>query len=76
MRTIARRSAPPAVIREDAGFPNLDQFLDRRGCTEALRLFREEKLDTVEIAWRLECTQAAAASGLARAREEERRAAA
>lgn len=49
----------------------LDTCLDRRGRALALKLFRSG-LDTVAIAWRLECTQAAAANGLALAREEER----
>ena len=43
------------------------------GSEAALRLFRSG-LDTVDIASRLECTPAAAANAVARARDEERRA--
>lgn len=48
-----------------------DSVLGRRACADALEMFRRG-LDTVDIAWRLECTEAAAASGIAAAREWER----
>lgn len=53
------------------GFVPLDTVLDRRGCDDALTMLRKG-LDTVDIAWRLECTQAAAANGIAHARDRER----
>lgn len=60
-------NAKPAMDR----FQPLDEKLDRRGEDIALALFRA-KLDTVDIGWQLECTQAAAANGIARARDRER----
>lgn len=55
--------------------PPLASVLSEHQAARALELFRSG-LDTVDIAWRLECTAAAAANALARARDEERRAAA
>lgn len=48
-----------------------DEELDEIGAAAALRMFRSG-LDNVEIAWRLECTPAASANGIARARDQER----
>lgn len=69
MMALKRNHAPSFPER-----PPLDQALDQRGCRDALALFRAG-LDNVDIAWRLECTPAAAANGIAAAREQERRAA-
>lgn len=44
--------------------------LDSIGAAAALRLFRSG-LDTVDVAWALECTPAAAANAIAHARDEE-----
>ncbi|MBA4220182.1 MAG: hypothetical protein C0458_05570 [Methylobacterium sp.] len=52
-----------------------DEELDEFGASAALALFRSG-LDNVDIAWRLECTPAAAANGIASAREQERKRAA
>lgn len=73
--TTARKPTTQAVPEPIDGYPALDTVLDRRGCRDALVLFRSG-LDNVDIAWQLECTPAAAANGIARARDEERRAAA
>lgn len=72
MRTIRNRAHRVRASTPD-GLPDLDAVLDRPGCRDALALFRSG-LDNVDIAWRLECTPAAAARGIACAREEERRA--
>lgn len=53
--------------------PSLLSQLDAEQCADALRLFRSGK-DTVEIASIMEATQFAVANGIARARDEERRA--
>lgn len=66
-----KRNSVPASFPDK---PPLDEKLDHRGCRNALALFRSG-LDNVDIAWRLECTPAAAANGIASAREQERRAA-
>lgn len=63
------------VILLGMGMALPDDHLDEAGAAEALRLFREERLDTSDIAFRLSCTAAAAAEGLTNAREQERRAA-
>lgn len=57
------------------GAPLRDDELDELGVAAALRLFRSG-LDNIASAWELGCTPAAAANGIARARDEERRAAA
>lgn len=73
MIALKQNPAPrnPSIDR----YPPLDVNLDRRGRDSALRLFRSG-LDNVEIAWRLECTPAAAANGIGSAREQERKRAA
>lgn len=53
------------------GTPLRHDDLDEVGAAMALRLFRSG-LDNVDIAWRLECTPAAAANAIANARDEER----
>lgn len=68
-----KRNPQPAAFAEK--WPPLDEKLDQRGCRDALALFRTG-LDNVDIAWRLECTPAAAANGIASAREQERKRAA
>jgi hypothetical protein len=70
----ARLFTERPVILIGTGMPARHDELDEFACAEALRLFREERLDNVDIAWRLECTPAAAANGIASARELERRA--
>ncbi|AZO77509.1 hypothetical protein BLM15_07690 [Bosea sp. Tri-49] len=64
------------VIFLGMGMPLPADHLDAVGAAEALRLFRKERLDTTDIAFRLECTPAAAAEGLSSAREQERKRAA
>lgn len=51
--------------------PKLTAKLSPIASIQALRMFRSG-LDTVDIAARLECTEAAAANGLASARDAER----
>jgi len=63
-----KRNSVPASFPDK---PPLGEKLDHRGCRNALALFRSG-LDNVDIAWRLECTPAAAANGIAAAREQER----
>jgi hypothetical protein len=63
-----KRSPSPATFPYK---PPLDETLDQRGCRDALALFRSG-FDNIDIAWRLECTPAAAANGIAAAREQER----
>lgn len=58
-----RISGPPEPLRGELGHYSQ---------AEALRLFRAG-LDNVDIAKRLECTPAAAANAIARARDAERR---
>lgn len=52
-------------------FKPLDEELTKSGEDLALSLFRKG-FDTVDISWKLECTQAAAANGIASARDRER----
>lgn len=70
-----RMAAFRPVILVGTGAPLRSDGIDAIKGAEALRLFRAG-LDTFDIAWRLECSEAAAANGIALAREEERRAAA
>lgn len=63
------------VLIIGTGTPLRDDDLDELGEAAALRLFRSG-LDNIDVAWELQCTPAAAAKGIARARDEERRAAA
>lgn len=70
-----RLAASRPVILVGVGAPLRCDEIDEAARAEALRLFRAG-IDTFDIAWRLECSEAAAALGLARAREDERRAAA
>jgi uncharacterized protein Smg (DUF494 family) len=58
-----------AALKEH--FQPLDEHLDAHCEDLALMLFRAG-FDTVDIGWKLECTQAAAANGMARARDRER----
>lgn len=75
LRPIRVETQGRPVILLGMGMPLPDERLDTAGAAEALRLFREEQLDTSDIAFRLNCTPAAAAKGLTAAREQERRAA-
>lgn len=70
----ARLFTERPVMLIGTGMPARHDELDEIGADAALNLFRQG-LDTVDIAWRLECTPAAAANGIARARDEEWRAA-
>lgn len=82
MRFATRNGAPvtlPYIAYESpfggcANYPELANKLDADQGREALRLFRAGK-DTADIASLMEATQFAVANALARARDEERRAA-
>ena len=72
-------SERPHIVSLDADGPNMAAMyapplatsLSESRQNDALHLFRAG-LDTVDIARKLQCTPAAAANGLARARERER----
>ena len=70
LRHLRLRTDRPVMLT-NTGLPSRHDELDELGSAAALKLFRSG-LDTVDIAWRLECTPAAAANGIASAREIER----
>lgn len=67
-RAVAR---PGTVLKIQGRPPKLVEKLSSFNEDRALSMFRSG-LDTVDIASELQCTQAAAANGLAKARERER----
>jgi len=75
---LSRRDAPPPFRTKYLhgenlfGLLPLTESLDWRSQDRALAMFRDEALDTRDIAWRLEATEAAVANGIADARERER----
>lgn len=82
MRFATRGGAPVTMpymayqspFADRAAIPSLLSKLNGEQRADALRFFRSGK-DTVEIASIMEATQFAVANGIARARDEERRAA-
>lgn len=71
-RTVRQAPAPvprAARMRVASCNPPRHAVLDEFGEAMAFRLWERDGLDTIEIAWRLECTPAAAANALARARD-------
>lgn len=70
LRPLRLQTARPLMLI-GTGLPARHDDLDGIGAAAALRLFRSG-LDNVDIAWELECTPAAAANAIARARDEER----
>lgn len=62
------RSAALARMRDHSDSPPLEAFLDAYSGAKALALFRTG-LDTRDIAWGMEATEAAVANAIARARD-------
>lgn len=66
-----RNRSKPICDRLPESAPPLETVLSLSAEDEALQLLRDGQ-DTRSIAWQLECTEAAAYNGIARARDRER----